>query len=337
MDSDRPGRSDDELTPDSTLNGCTSASYGGAVFSGCKKFTVAGGTFTNITKNITNSLDTPSDFRMVPLGDIDLQREIQLDSDSGIVDSRKERGSVRRVYSAKITGRKSRVTVAVYEGEGGAEEWRQHVAKYMSVRHPHIIQICGAAASSGGIHATLFYNELILFDHFLDRYRYSPILTVYIYKSCTTQYSEAFQYLSTLYRHLWQPSKLTIWVRQSSGHLSVDLVPSGTPLPRFALDLADKNFQRIPFLNKPNREAEAISLLTLDQYHEICVIQYRFLNFISHARKTVSVGALIAIPCQQAQDMVPIATLPHTLSPGRWKFAQDVEEQGVVLGDGWTR
>lgn len=59
------------------------------------------------------------DFRMIPLGDIDLQREILLDT--GAVDRRRERPRVRRVYTAKIEGRKSDVTVAMYQGEGAQE------------------------------------------------------------------------------------------------------------------------------------------------------------------------------------------------------------------------
>lgn len=71
-------------------------------------------------------LNTTSDFRMIPLGDIDLHREIRLEGHFGVVGPRHERPRVRRVYSAKIDGRKPKATVAVYQGEG-AEEVRRIV------------------------------------------------------------------------------------------------------------------------------------------------------------------------------------------------------------------
>jgi NAD(P)H-flavin reductase len=58
---------------------------------------------------------------MIPLGDIDLQHEIRLDQESVIVGRRSGRGSVRRMYSAKIDGRKSRMTVAVYRGNSAED------------------------------------------------------------------------------------------------------------------------------------------------------------------------------------------------------------------------
>lgn len=57
---------------------------------------------------------------MIPLGDIDLQREIHLNSDTGVVNREHRRPRVRRIYSAKLESRvhKANVTVAMYQGEG---------------------------------------------------------------------------------------------------------------------------------------------------------------------------------------------------------------------------
>jgi hypothetical protein len=57
---------------------------------------------------------------MIPLGDIDLQREITLDN-TGVVNHRRERPRARRIYIAKIDGRQADVTVAVYQGQGAEE------------------------------------------------------------------------------------------------------------------------------------------------------------------------------------------------------------------------
>jgi hypothetical protein len=59
---------------------------------------------------------------MIPIGDIDLLEEIHLKKETGIVGRHHpERTRVRRMYSAKIDGRKSGVTVAMYQGDGAEE------------------------------------------------------------------------------------------------------------------------------------------------------------------------------------------------------------------------
>jgi hypothetical protein len=70
------------------------------------------------------------------VGDIDLLREIRLDN-TGIADCRRrhERPRVRRVYTAKIEGRKSDVTVAVYQGMG-AQEVRSIILLAMFFHYP---------------------------------------------------------------------------------------------------------------------------------------------------------------------------------------------------------
>ncbi|KAJ6526646.1 hypothetical protein B0H19DRAFT_543987 [Mycena capillaripes] len=132
----------------------------------------------SITKNYSSTPAIPSDFRMLPLADIDLQHEIHLDIGTGIVDRRR---GVRRIYSARVGGQNT--TVAMYQGYGAEEEWRQDIAKYMSLRHPNIIQMSGAA-SSGGIHVTLFHDDLVPFQRFLDLHQNSHFSTIYIYALC---------------------------------------------------------------------------------------------------------------------------------------------------------
>ncbi|KAJ7168819.1 hypothetical protein C8R46DRAFT_240041 [Mycena filopes] len=131
-------------------------SNSGSIFPHAHDFTVTGGTFT--TNNYPAAPDVPSDFRMIPWGDIDLQRDLSVNTDSGVIDRRGELNCVRRVYSAKVDGRSSDVTVAVYQGNGAQEEWRRDIATYVSMRHPNIVQIC-AGASRGNLHATIFHGS----------------------------------------------------------------------------------------------------------------------------------------------------------------------------------
>ncbi|KAJ7340671.1 hypothetical protein DFH08DRAFT_243694 [Mycena albidolilacea] len=127
---DSKSHASEDFSPNSATNNAGSPSCG--VFAGSEHFTVAGGTFTNTTKNYITALTAPAGFRMILLGDIDLQREIRLERYSGLVDRSHERArqSVRRVYSASIHGRKPKATVVIYQGENAEEEWRRDVARY---------------------------------------------------------------------------------------------------------------------------------------------------------------------------------------------------------------
>jgi hypothetical protein len=57
------------------------------------------------------------DFRMIPLGDIDLRKEIRLDDETGVVDRRLRRRSGRQMYTARIGRRRSDMTVVLYHGD----------------------------------------------------------------------------------------------------------------------------------------------------------------------------------------------------------------------------
>ncbi|KAJ7614250.1 hypothetical protein DFH06DRAFT_1307591 [Mycena polygramma] len=94
------------------------ALYRSGMFSGAHNFTITGQpVLNNITKKYTLA-PAPSDFRMFPLGDIDLHREIRLANDAGVV-LRPRKSGDRRLYSAKVNSQN--VTVAMYQGDGAAE------------------------------------------------------------------------------------------------------------------------------------------------------------------------------------------------------------------------
>ncbi|KAJ7218259.1 hypothetical protein B0H12DRAFT_329313 [Mycena haematopus] len=114
--------------------------FSGAFFPASQHFTVAGGTFTTITKNYATAPVVPSDFRIIPLGDIDLQYELQTDNHTGFV-CRQPR--VRRVFAAKIGGTRP-MTVSMYQGHGAEDEWRRDIAKCMSIRFaPYFVRMSG--------------------------------------------------------------------------------------------------------------------------------------------------------------------------------------------------
>ncbi|KAF7378379.1 hypothetical protein MSAN_00264200 [Mycena sanguinolenta] len=205
-----------EFTHSSTCES-ESSSHASGMFSDSQQFTVTGGTFSNVTNhNYTATPGLSSDFRMIPMGDIDLRRVIRVGEPTGVAYSQQSRACIRWMHSAKarIDRRTKRVTVALYQGNDAEEEWRQDIAKHMSLRqvlstfslpicflthatsHPNIVQIC-CVASSNGIHATVFNDDLIPLRDFLDGYRNSPVLTVYIYACCNSDFSAAYRYMTS--------------------------------------------------------------------------------------------------------------------------------------------
>ncbi|KAJ7165909.1 hypothetical protein C8R46DRAFT_1219687 [Mycena filopes] len=117
--------SDDEYITMTDSNKPTLASHGAGIFTGSHHFTVAGGTFTNTINN--NVAPAIPDLRMIPWGDIDLQQKLLVNKETGAIGYLHERKCVRRVYSAKVDGQRSDVTVAVYQGDGAEDtvEWRE--------------------------------------------------------------------------------------------------------------------------------------------------------------------------------------------------------------------
>ncbi|KAJ7658243.1 hypothetical protein DFH06DRAFT_1196433 [Mycena polygramma] len=97
------------------------------MFAGAQNFTVTGQrSLKNVTKNYSLA-PVPLDFRIFPLGDIDLQREICLDNNTGVVRRRD-----RRIYTGKL--KNQRVTVAVYQGDGAVRKWQRDINEHRSLR-----------------------------------------------------------------------------------------------------------------------------------------------------------------------------------------------------------
>ncbi|KAF7334332.1 hypothetical protein MSAN_02378000 [Mycena sanguinolenta] len=118
-------------------------------------------------------------------GDLKLVKEVHFSPQSGVV-GRQSRGV--RIYHAEIRCDPGTVTVAMYRGDGAEEEWRQHVAKYESIRHPYIMQLYGLV-STKGLYAMEARNYI----------------------------SDIFQKPSLNY------NKRAVWIRHSTGGLCLDL------------------------------------------------------------------------------------------------------------------
>ncbi|KAF7365710.1 hypothetical protein MVEN_00444700 [Mycena venus] len=351
---------DTDFRPNSTTDGFASPSYGSAVFANSQHFTVAGGTFTNITKNNIIVASVPSDFRMIPMGDIDLQREILLEKVSGGVDRRCESGwrTVRRVYSAKMN--KVCVTVAMYQGDGAEEVERQYSAGVAARRcnicvtpasplqtfaayhrltlctsHPNVIQIFGTA-SSGGIHATLFHDDLLPFHHFLDLQGHTHFSIVYIYAYCHADFNAARSYVYSALKQDLSWTGCACWIRRSNNTLCVELNYSGPRLWSYRNhNIADAQGRMT--LRASNARAIVTESLTLTEYHGICFNMTQDRIITVALLTTVNLGAVICHSSgKEPKAYIEVASLPHVEAHlGVWDTLGD--GVGRIMKDGWTR
>ncbi|KAF7374136.1 hypothetical protein MSAN_00295000 [Mycena sanguinolenta] len=307
-----------------------SASYGGAIFSGAHQFTVAGGNFTTITKSYSTAPTMPLDFPKIPMGNIDLRREIWLNDESGVVGS-------RRLHSARIEHGRSSVwrTVAVYQGNDAEREWRRDIAKYVAVRHPNIIQLYGTA-SAGNTYAAVFHDDLIPFLQILDFYRHSHFSTAYIYAYIGLEFRAADRYFQTIFKDLLHDLDCTFFIRRSTGRFCVDLVPGGVMLHPYPTSDKMSTQRGLKFLAGKNRDTVIIDSLTLGAYHQICSREFSLPRVISISTSVaVNLGSVVNCPPQNSRDgVVEIAHL-QPLNPQRSSY--DWSIPGKIMENGWKR
>ncbi|KAJ6549635.1 hypothetical protein B0H10DRAFT_2128321, partial [Mycena sp. CBHHK59/15] len=110
---------------------------------------------------------------------IDLRREIQVEHDSGVVRQHHAMNSAKRMYLARIDKCSLDMTIAVYQGQHAEEDWQRDLNQYSGIRHPNFLQIYGAVQSSG-LHAVVFYDDLVPLSEMYESYRNSSILYVYL-------------------------------------------------------------------------------------------------------------------------------------------------------------
>ncbi|KAF7364426.1 hypothetical protein MSAN_01103600 [Mycena sanguinolenta] len=206
----------------------------------------------NIVVKTFNGLDaTPPDFLRIPLGNINLQSEIRADTATGVV--------WQHCHNEPMT-------VAMYQGDNAEEEWKRDISHHSGLRHPHVLQIY-ASASSSGINAVVFHDDLVLFSHFLDSFCYSVILRVYILAYTNADYRSAQRYSKDILSI--EPLPCTLWIRCSTGRLCIEFSafethgllsgPEARSPPRSVLSPHD-----------PNQESLVIASLGYPEWYSIC-------------------------------------------------------------------
>jgi hypothetical protein len=89
---------------------------------------------------------------MMPIGDLNLLKEIKRASGSLVVRRRKGRASMKKMYITRIPGFQSTMTAAVFQGDGAEEvrfelyiesecclhcssqQWRAEISRYSDIR-----------------------------------------------------------------------------------------------------------------------------------------------------------------------------------------------------------
>ncbi|KAF7337138.1 hypothetical protein MVEN_02151800 [Mycena venus] len=290
---------------------------------------------TNVT--FTAAPTAPSGFRRIPLGDINLLHEICVDYDTGVVDRHERMQVRRRVYSAQVQGQS--VTAVFYQGDGAEEEWRRDLEKHRSLWHPNIIQIYGTA-SSHGINATLYHDDLIPFQHFLDLYRHSPMMAVYIHACSIADFNAAHNYIYSTFKEFVPSYECTLWIHRSTGQLCAELT-----IPVDWIDLKEEvdeipGLRGVHSLRTSNTEAMIIDMLTLKGYHDVCfwvLLHEHNHNTNVSLSMIVNVGAVILWPRDDVlEHRVEIASLTDAeIDVGSW--FNSGKGYGEKLENGWTR
>ncbi|KAJ7369186.1 hypothetical protein DFH08DRAFT_833273 [Mycena albidolilacea] len=324
--------SEPEFTAVSTTNNAGSAPYAGAFFPGAAGFTIGGGDFTsNVTNNVYNPPpEQPAAFRTIGLGDINLLNEIRMNNKSGVVGRRSQSTNARRMYySANVVGGEpGPMTVAMYQGGDMEEEWRQHIAKYESIRHPKIMQLYGLM-STKGLRGLVFHDELIPYLQFLERFEYSLLLSTYINSYCTLELREARRYCSSIDID----TDYSIWIHPATGELCVNLVMHDGAVTGFATGVEVPRMENVS-LDDPHAESAIISALDHRDFYALCssVFSIRELRALSISTETfIPLGTVLRLDSPQKASRI---TDPLGIDGVNLNI---LKNDGEVLPGSWIR
>ncbi|KAJ7063811.1 hypothetical protein C8F01DRAFT_35804 [Mycena amicta] len=231
--------------------------------------------------------------------------------------------------------------VAIFQGDNAEEQWSQTVLKHSSLRHPNVVQLYGVSSSSG-VHATVYHDELIPFEHFLNRYRHSHFLLLDLWAYFIEEQGAAIDYFWSVFPGKGFYPGCGYWIRPSNGRICLDLLPSPTSPHdgHFAWSFTIPRPDGIYTLNDPDREATFISSLTLAQYHQHCywvLAEHREIVFSAPA--VVKLGTVLHYSCStRLKSPVEITSLlpDLKLSQSFWPWINETHRLDSNSGQ-WGR
>ncbi|KAK7006317.1 hypothetical protein R3P38DRAFT_1706472 [Favolaschia claudopus] len=276
-----------------------------------------------VNGNLLNHLTAadPTDYRRIPMGDINLQGKLISRQAHKLHGSppRRKQTTIRKLYSAKIEGKISSYTVALYQGHNADEIWRADVAQYMAIRHPNVLQIYGVAQSaSGNFNATVFHNDHIHLLEFEDIYRHrSPMVLVYIYAAAISAFNEVEAYLSSVAGHdvALNDDGCTLLMCRSTGRLCVDIWPPGVDSLEQSQDVI--SLQENLLSSTTQNQLKIIGdTLSFGLYHHICetnLATWRRVQIRGGLiAKTMNLGSIVRMPSNaELETSTEVALLPN--------------------------
>ncbi|KAK6996394.1 hypothetical protein R3P38DRAFT_1961090 [Favolaschia claudopus] len=339
--------------PHITINGGVGGAGGGGIFGGMggrgdgPQFHIPSAPGWNVHVNgnfITRTNAPHSDYRRIPMGDIILQSEIHINHSNVFWLGRR---GVRKLYSAKLDGKASRYTVAMYEGKGSEEEWKRDIAKYMSIRHPNILQIF-AMAHSHPSSAAVFHSDsdLIDFKKFFQSvyYHKSQMLFTYLYASAVTAYYSAERYLKAhgLTRNT-NDSLGILLIHRSKGRLCIDISSPHQCLQNTIGELEVVSLQEDVLSLSPVLQQQVIcKALSLKNYNfQYCNYWSGSSTFNLGTRQKAYLGVIVFCPPNSDRRLLyPLAFASklhwhtsHRQNEG-WKLN---EHEDAYVHNGWVR
>ncbi|KAJ7238652.1 hypothetical protein C8J57DRAFT_1193645 [Mycena rebaudengoi] len=272
------------------------------------------------------------------MGDLDLRTEIYLDRNS-VVRRREKQASARRMYSARIPSVDSKMTVAVYQGNNAEEEWREDIQRYLWLRHPNFVQIYGTAGSSG-IHAAVFYDDLVPVKKIFEKHRDSQLATVYLWNQLMMDFTNASHYYWALGSSGTAPLYLpacTMWIRRSTGRLCIDIVASYDDLfihHSYTGLLSHSGDRPSSLLEPPPAHSQIIEGISMEQYHEVCnrYLAQSYSPWSVSPNASIRLGSVVYMP-----SSCEIVHLPDSMFTGRHWVPDEYGNQVLVLMSSWTR
>ncbi|KAJ7901389.1 hypothetical protein B0H13DRAFT_2336153 [Mycena leptocephala] len=190
-----------------------------------------------------------------------------------------------------VMGLKGNMTVTWHlPGRWRREEMGGGCSAVLVASHLYFMQLCGFTTLSM-MHATVFHGDLISFKHFLELYRHSPLLILYICGYKNTEYYAAWYFYSTFQEFLYE-ERCTFWIHRSTGRLCADLVPgNNNPWPHGNLGEISRR-RGTNYLDATDKTM-VIDSLTLEQYHELCYWNLsRFSTISTNATVTMGMGVV---------------------------------------------
>ncbi|KAJ7854212.1 hypothetical protein B0H14DRAFT_2756948 [Mycena olivaceomarginata] len=245
-----------------------------AFFPNSKDFVVTGGTFTNTNQVAPR---TPSDFRMMPIGDLNLLKEIKRASGSLVVRRRKGRASMKKMYITRIPGFQSTMTAAVFQGDGAEEQWRAEISRYSDIRHPNLFQLYGIASARGYM-PRFFHDNLIPYGEILEKYGGAHFSTVFFWACMDAQFYEVDQYVSSISERYLKWAEYMVWIQPSTTQLCIELMaPVHDYLELSPIESgigpSDVSLFELP------EESELIPSISLQAYHNACCFHLAQLHY----------------------------------------------------------